>query len=253
MPFRRMGDEGAIGGEKMDTQKQYEEARSPLGAGKMLYRKDMQQADHVSDAVDRYPVIIQNFFRIPVRFFRLNFEVEMHTRKALQTWAIPLADLASSVNYPQRLIRKIILRNLKFFIHSYKIDFARDSYGRYESMILIPGEMMSALTVGIQGSSTKNPKIRERARHFQRWALIVLHMIRTRKLIPVRWIRSTDVDSKYIALLSIPSGRDHKKRVAELAREEGKSLMTIYRRLKWIRGSNIITARGTPRKTRKAA
>ena len=243
----------------MDTnQMQFEEERSPLGTGKTLYPRDTRQPDHVPDAIDRYPLIIQNFLGTPVRFFKVDFEINLEVeilsgRKFLQAWVIPLADIALAVNYPPSLIRRMIQLNLKFFVDFYKVDFVTDNHGRHQSIIFIPIEMLSAFIMEMQASRTKNPKTRERARHFQRWAMIVLHMIRTRKLMPVRWIRSVDINSKYIPLLFVPSGREHQKRVVQLAKEENKSIQTIYRHLVFLRGSNIITSKGIPKRSRSAA
>jgi hypothetical protein len=242
--------------EEMDTnQVQNGGGRSTPNIRKTVYQWYSGNPNPLPDAIDRYPVIIQHFLGVPVRFFRLDFEINfvikaMVTRKSLQTWAIPLADIALAVNYPENLIRGMIQSNLKFFLEFWKVDFLTDNHGRHQNIILIAIEMLSALTVKIQAPGTNNRGIRKRARQFQRWMAIVLNMIRIGKLKPMRIPRSIDFRSKYVPLLSIPSGREHKNRVCELARGEGRSNATIYRHLKFIRGSNIITSKGVPRRRR---
>ncbi|MGO8988756.1 MAG: hypothetical protein ACLQGU_04315 [bacterium] len=237
------------------SQIRYEETRLPLGVGKTPSLGDKRPPYRIEgDVVCRYPLIVQNFYGNCVRLFRVKFEVEIHTKKSLDLWAIPVADLASSTNYPQKFIRAMVLRNLKFFLNFHKIDFAADNRGGHESMLLIPVEMLSALTLGIQASSTKNPRVRDRARSFQAWVMVILSMIGTRKLRPLRWIRATRIDSNHlIPLLCLPSGKNHKKQVLKVAKEEGKTAGTIYRHLKFLRGCNMITSKGVPRRSRKAA
>ena len=231
--------------------------------------------------------IIQSFLDRPVRFFKTNFEVDLRHHNdatgqkledhndppgqpengtemgghdappisgrkfSFETWAIPLEDYAAAVGYQGTLIRRMIRLNIDSFRDFFQIEAVLDrTAAQRRKTILMAVEMCETLTMRLQASRIRDAEIRARVIRFQRWVPIVFHMIRTRKLRPVRWNKGIDLDSKYLPLLSIPSGRAHSERIGELAQAEGKSRQTIYRHLKAVRGTNIITGRGVPRKTR---
>lgn len=203
--------------------------------------------------------IIQTFLNRPVRFFKANFEVDLHPHDGdtaspkfpLETWAIPMPDYAEAVGYPTKRVWRMIQLNLPSFQDFFKYELIFDrANAQRRNTILMAVEMCETLTMRLQASRIKDPEIRARVIRFQRWVPIVFHMIRTRRLRPIQWNKGIDLDSSYLPLLSVPSGKSHKERVVELANAEGKSPMTIYRRLKAVRGTNIITRRGVPRKTR---
>jgi hypothetical protein len=233
----------------------YEAPRPPRSVGRKdkSYLATREPLSAQGDALSRYPVIFQTFLDVRVRFFKLDFNVETSgIFKRVQTWAIALQDLALATGYPEKLIRRMILLNDEFFLDFCKVDFIMGNEGDPRSTMFIAVEMIAALTMKIQTWETKDPKIRKRVRAFQRWVVIILDSIRRHKLHALRWIRSTDINSRYIPLLCVPSGREHKRQVINLARMERKSLATIYRHLGLLRGSNILTAKGVPRGSRKA-
>lgn len=203
--------------------------------------------------------IIQSFFGTVVRFFNAEFKMEMRhhydtpspTEIVIKTWAVALPDYATSIGYPEHLIRRMIRLNNEVFRHLWRIEQIPDVLGRIQPTILMAQAMCDMLATNLYTSRIKDPSKRAAIIRFQQWTMIVFDMIRMGKLRPARWPQRTNVSQKYLPLLSIPSGKFHREKIIELAREEGRCLNTIYRRLKLVRGSNIITAKGKPRKSRK--
>jgi hypothetical protein len=201
--------------------------------------------------------IIQTFFGKPVRFFEADFEIEMGGRNGppssnkiiLKTWATPFPDYCRAVGYQEREITKIINRNPDLFDGFFRLEVLPDSLGRLQKTILMAQAMCDMITARLQASRIKDPATREMVIDFQRWVIFAFEAIRTGKLRPVRWHKGMDVRPEYMRILSLPCGAATMDAVKALAAVEKKSIQRIYRRLKDVRGTNAITARGIPRKS----
>lgn len=220
--------------------------------------------------------IIQNFFGKPVRFFKADFRVEMNHRNGgapienmtemgsrngtpcamkftLETWAIPLPDYCRAIGYPEPKIRDMLKRNKEAFEDFYKAELVHDSLGRLQSTILMAVEICDMITARLQASRIKDPATRSAVIRFQRWVIMMFGLIRRGKLRPARWPKERDVPANYLALCSLPSGRDLKEAVLALAKQEERHPATIYRRLQKFTGENTTTRKGVPRRTRSEA
>jgi DNA-binding transcriptional ArsR family regulator len=198
--------------------------------------------------------IIQSFLGSPVRFFQAEFAPTWggyYTPPSFDTWAIPFPDFCEAIRQEEKEVRRKIKLDDEVFSGLYRTEAIIDRKGiQRRATILMAYEMCLLIIAKLQTSRIKDPSLRANIIRFQQWIMGIFYMIRTRRLRPARWAKLIDVDQKYLPLLSIPSGRDHKKQVIELAQAENKSLQTIYRHLKSIRRSNIITRKGQPRRTR---
>lgn len=205
--------------------------------------------------------VIQNFFGKPVRFFKADFEVEMGCRYdtpsmqifQLESVAVPLPDYANAIGYGEEHIRKIIQRSQDVFEGFYRTERITDALGRLQPTVLMAVEMCDMLTAKLHTSRIKDPETRAAVIRFQRWVIMMFGLIRRGKLRPARWPKGRDIPSDYLALCSIPTGRDLAAAVADLARQENRSETTIYRRLQKMTGENVTTRKGVPRKTRSEA
>ena len=168
----------------------------------------------------------------------------------IKTWAIPLPDYANAVGYEETLIRRIIRLNPDSFRDFYRTEFIPDRVtGQRRKTILMAIEMCDALTMRLQASRIKDPETRQRVINFQRWIIIAFHLLRTGRVRPVRWCLDREIPPEYIEALGMPSGRERRKLIQEIAKREGKSEQQIYRRLQNLSGSNTITRSGKPKRS----
>lgn len=198
--------------------------------------------------------IIQTFFDTPVRFFKAEFAIEMRSRHGvpilIETYAVPFPDFCRAVSYREDKIRALINRSNEVFKPFYKIELIPDALGRLQKTIVMAQEMCDMLMIKIEPSRIKDVEKRTMIIDFQKWVMYAFHLIRTGRLRPARWNPGENFSSDYLGLLSLPPGRETKKAVLELVEKESKSYQTIYRRLQKVRGSNAITGKGLPKKTR---
>lgn len=203
--------------------------------------------------------VIQNFFGKPVRFFKTEFTPDLYPRYGdtgsqktlLKTWAIPLPDYCDAIGYPVKKIFDMIQRNRDVFDGFYRHELILDRFGgQQRRTILVAIEMCDGLNMKLHTTRIKDPAVRESVTRFQRFMIYAFHLLRTGRLRGVRWNLSKDVPAEVLAILSLPSGREHKQSVLEYAKQEGICLGNAYRRLKSIRGSNIITKKGKPKENR---
>jgi len=234
--------------------------------------------------------IIQNFFGTPVRFFKTEFDMEMTphyegsspklvlemgSRKmtpstskkdvamgcryntpsgakiSIQTWAIPLPDFCKALNQNPFNITRMIKGNSDVFEGLYRTEKIADALGRMQPTFLMALEMCQMLVAKLHTSRLKDPQIKALVVGFQRYLTFTFYLINTRQLRPARWPKNGEaIDPRYLHSLSIPSGCEHKVLIQAIAKEEDFSENTSYRRAHKVRGSNIITAKGKPRRTR---
>lgn len=208
--------------------------------------------------MNTFPVI-QSFFGKPVRFFKTEFVVELrghHDPPALsnfhiETWAVPFPDFCRAIGYDERAVKRLIERSDEVFKPFYRTEIIFDMQAvQRRATILMSYEMCQLLVAKLETARIKDEATRCLVIDFQRWAIIAFHLLRTGKLRGVRWNLGKDVPAEVLAILSIPSGREHKQAAREYADKESISLTHAYWRLKSIRGSNIITAKGKPKSTR---
>ena len=216
--------------------------------------------------------VVQTFFGKPVRFFKAEFQVENHRyggtsienaseerhhhdaspriNFTLETWAIPLPDYASAIGYPARVIRRMIHLNNDIFDGFYRHETIYDAQAHRQRTILMAVEMCDMLTARLQASRIKDPETRAAVIRFQRWVIMMFGLIRRRRLRPVRWIQGKEAPPEYLAVLSLPSGRETRKAVLILAQKNNITEQQVYRRIQKLTGTNIITVKGKPRRTR---
>lgn len=202
--------------------------------------------------------IIQNFFGRPVRFFRAEFmpELDCHNgspglnKYLLKTWAIPLPDYAEAIGYGDESILKIIQRNKEVFEGFYTYESIPDrTTGQRRRTLLMAIEMCDGLNMKLHTSRIKDPSVREMVIRFQRWVLFAFHLLRTGKVRPVRWCLDREIPPEYLEALGMPSGRQRRKLIKEIAGREGKSEQQIYRRLQKLSGANTVTRKGRPKRS----
>lgn len=232
--------------------------------------------------------VVQTFFGKPVRFFKAEFQVEMnhhnggsfienptemgsrngtpsvknitetHPRNGdasigfftLETWAISLPDYCRAIGYPVKKIFDLIQRSKEVFDGFYRQEIIPDTLGRRQKSILIAVEMCDMLTAKLHTSRIKDPKTRAAVIQFQRWVILMFGLIRRGRLRPVRWIQGKEAPPEYLAVLSLPSGRETRKAVLILAEKNNITEQQVYRRIQKLTGTNIITVKGKPRRTR---
>lgn len=217
--------------------------------------------------------VVQNFFGKPVRFFKAEFQVETHHRYGgtsienqtethscytnasyanftLETWAIPLPDYSQAIGYPTAQIFDLIKRNKETFAGFYRQETIPDALGRRQNTILMAVEMCDMITAKLHTSRIKNPETRAAVIQFQRWVILMFGLIRRGRLRPIRWIQSKEAPPEYFAVLSLPSGRETRRAVLALAKKDNITEQQVYRRIQKFTGTNMITAKGMPRRHR---
>jgi len=224
--------------------------------------------------MDTKPVV-QNFLGKAVRFYKASFEVEMTPRKTgscnvtppiessrrnaystnrnftFETWAIPFPDFCAAVGYDKKSVLDLINGSADVFADFYRIEQIPDIRGRRQKTILMAQEMADALAFKLSVSRIKDTETRARVIEFQRWVIFTFALIRRGKLKTTRDISvSFSCPPDYQNLLSLASGQDLARAVAAVADKEGTAPVTVYRKLRRLRGTNVINARGVPRKQR---
>lgn len=205
--------------------------------------------------------VVQNFLGKPVRFYKTVFELEMgscnvtpSSRKfKLETIAVPLPDYCSAIGILEHGLRQMIQLSEEVFKGLYRTEIIPDALGRNQPTIIMAQEMVDGLTFKIHTSRIKDPETRNQVIDFQRFIMLTIGLIRRGKLLSTHDLATSfSCPPDYQNLLTLPSGRDLKRAVGMVADKEGLSAETVYRKLRRIRGSNVINARGVPRKQRAA-
>jgi len=227
--------------------------------------------------MDTKPVV-QNFLGKPVRFYKTSFELEMgpcnvtpsplntpqprtemRGRYApsssrifhIETYAIPFPDFCQAVGYDERAVTKLIRSSRDVFEGLHRVEKIPDSLGRMQSTIMLSQEMADGLVFKISTSRIKDLKTRNQVIAFQRFIMLTIGLIRRGKLKATHNLETSfSCPPDYQNLLSLPSGSDLARAVGMVADKEGTSPVTVYRKLRRLRGSNVINARGVPRKQR---
>lgn len=215
--------------------------------------------------------IVQNFLGKPIRFYKTKFRLEIRGHNAtqseaemrccnvtssthsftLETLAIPFPDFCSALGYAEEAVRRIIDNSRDVFDGFYRHEIITDALGRNQKTIILSQEMVDGLVFKLSTSRIKDPLIRSRVIEFQRWVVITIGLIRRGKLKMTHDLATSfSCPPDYQNLLMLPSGRDLKRAVGMVADKEGVSAETVYRKLRRLRGSNVINARGVPRKQR---
>lgn len=210
--------------------------------------------------MDTLPVI-QNFFGKPVRFFKAEFKMEIRGHHApqspekitIETWGVPFPDFCRSIEKSEKDIRRMINLSDDVFRPFYRIEHIPDALGRQRTTILMAYEMCMLLAARLNTSKIKDADLKEKIVQFQQWIMIVFHMIRRGKLRPVRMYRGAESPPDYLSILSLPSGRETRKAVIELARKESVTEQQIYRRFQKLTGENMRTRKGNPKQSPSTA
>lgn len=217
--------------------------------------------------------IIQSFFGTPVRFYKTTFEVEMRSRNmtsrakigsryvtqsldkfTVETIAIPLPDFCSALGLKEHGLRQMIRLSEETFKDLYRTEQIPDALGRMRKTIILSQEMVDGLVFKLHTSRIKDPNTRVQVVDFQRWIMLTVGLIRRGKFKVTRDLAGAfkQAPPEYRDLLSLPSGRDLARMVHIQASAEGIRPETVYRKLRLIRGGNVVKESGEPRKKRVA-
>lgn len=224
--------------------------------------------------------VVQNFLGKPVRFYKTTFGVEMTPRNTgssmreayskqtemrgrnapssrniftVETYAIPFPDFCQAIGYDERSVTKLIRSSRDVFEGLHRVEKIPDSLGRIQSTIMLSQEMADGLVFKISTSRIKDEATRNQVIDFQRFIMLTIGLIRRGKLKMTHDLATSfSCPPDYQNLLTLPSGRDLKRAVGVVADREGISAETVYRKLRRLRGSNVINSRGIPRKQRAA-
>lgn len=205
--------------------------------------------------------VVQNFLCKPVRFYKATFEVEMtpcnggssYHNFNLETWAIPLPDFCKAIGYRSTKVTELIKSSSDVFQGLYRMEQIPDALGRMQNTIVMAQEMVDGLVFKLHTSRIDDEQTRNQVIDFQRFIMLTIGLIRRGKLKMTHDLAASFAcPPDYQNLLMLPSGRDLKRAVGMVADKEGVSSETVYRKLRRLRGSNVINARGVPRKQRAA-
>jgi hypothetical protein len=203
--------------------------------------------------------VIQCFRGKPVRFFRATFETEINPQSEsvsrqklkIQTYAVPLIDLCNATGCDKALVMRHFEALKETYHGLFTNETLPDTTGKSQPSILMAYEMV----IGVASSlitSRINDLSRARVIDFQRWVLQIISLIRRRKLQfftnPYNVFKNAP--AVYIEMLQMVSGAHLSRKVTIQAETEGITREQIYRRLHQMRGGNVITTKGVPRKMR---
>jgi hypothetical protein len=203
--------------------------------------------------------VIQCFRGKPVRFFRATFETDVNSRSGyvsqqkfqLQTYALPLIDFCNACGCDKAHMMKHFEALKETFQGLFITESLSDTTGKLQPGIIMAHEMVIGLASSLCASPIES-LTRARLIDFQRWMLRVVSLIRKGNLNftnhPFNIFKNAP--PKWVELLSLRSGHMLAAQVKAIAREEGISAEHAYRRLNQMRGGNVLTAKGIPRKKR---
>lgn len=216
-------------------------------------------------------MIDQGFDGNRVRFIRSVFEIELESRPLdpirrstatgrlslppklkFETWAIPLQDFYSALLIDKGCVMTVVKRNHATFRGLHTRMMVSDNEGfRSQTMVIMP-EMATMIAAKLSAGGLLDDEAMIRTANFQRWMIYICGLIRQGKLKAVsqNTLRVLAVPEGYRDLVCMRSGRELARCVTALAAGEGLSKEHIYRLLRRIRGGNVITTKGMPRKTR---
>lgn len=202
--------------------------------------------------------IIQSFLDKPVRFYKVTLPLGNTLPSTCRpfhadTYAIPLEDFCNAVCCGQDEILKLIKLPEHPSSELYLLDQLSGKGGKQVQSVILSKELLYGLTFSLWEMESE-PDIKARIVSFQRWIMMVVGQIRTGKLhfSRNRFAEFNDAPQEYLDLLQMRSCRELSQQVKWLAEKEGVRYESIYRRLRAMRGSNVITENGLPRKTRRA-
>jgi len=203
--------------------------------------------------------IIQSFQGKPVRFYKATFKVGVKTRPTsishqnfyLETYAIPLPDFCNAIGCDKTFVTKLIGTSKEVAQGLYRGEQFADKEGLLQSSVLIALELANGLAFNISTLHIK-PLSKIRIADFQKWVLFIVSQIRKGKFQftknPYNEFKNAPLE--YIEMLQMKSGALLSQRVTVQAEMEGISREHVYRRLRQMRGGNVITKKGVPRKMR---
>lgn len=176
------------------------------------------------------------------------------TTFTVETIAIPLPDFCDAVGYNKSWILNLIKSSADAFDGLYRTEAIPDALGRMQKTILLSQEMVDGLVFKLHTSRIKDPNTRAQVVDFQRWIMLTVGLIRRGKFKVTRDLAGAfkQAPPEYRDLLSLPSGRDLARMVHIQASAEGVRPETVYRKLRLIRGGNVVKESGEPRKKRVA-
>lgn len=188
--------------------------------------------------------IVTHFLDKPVRFFPMVFEIEMRGHNApqpsfknskeigyhndtqswskkvvIETQAIPLPDYCTAIGVAENNIRRMINISNETFKSFYRIEPIPDALGRIRETIIMAQEMVDGLTFKLHTSRIKDPQTRERVIEFQKWAMIMLGMIRRGQLRPIHIPKDASIPHQAWDFLAL-EGRKIRGEFQKQARQE---------------------------------
>lgn len=204
--------------------------------------------------------VVQNFFGKPVRIFKATFKVDPHTRNfsqphqkfTIETYGMPLPDFCSAVSYDQSHVMSLVYSYREAFQGLYCIESIPDKSGRLQPTVIMALEMVECLFFQLYTQDVSTHLPRTKMIRFWRQLLLTISLIRSRKLMfthdPFTAFKAASPE--YRDLLLMRSSREFALLVKARAETEGVTKETVYRRLRRMRGSNVINGKGLPRKVR---